>query len=271
MDRGCRCQDRLHRAGQPLGERATSRASTRAFATSCSTAKSSTRSARPRSSSRAPRLNRIQATSTRGVRACIRRVAGCATPTCSAGHAGATANLKLTFHLDHSAGADHCRRAVAARPHHWRRGTSHRASHSRGRPATSESLQATQRKLARLPCSEAARPRASPSVLHARARLGRQPRNRLPGQRGALESGCRRASGPQGNKAGALRFTAVRQNARVGSGARWRASRTPQTRRPGRPCRRPGPSTRGRIHPAYIRYLLNAPDNTLLIITPRNI
>src|SRR4029453_18470698 len=32
----------------------------------------------------------------------------------------------------------------------------------------------------------------------------------------------------------------------------------PQTRRPGRTCRRPGPSTRGRIHPAYIRYLLNA-------------
>src|SRR5262249_28055867 len=53
-----------------------------------------------------PRLNRIQATSTRGVRARIRRVAGCATPTGSAGHASATANLKLTFHLDHSAGAD---------------------------------------------------------------------------------------------------------------------------------------------------------------------
>ena len=52
----------------------------------------------------APRLNRIQATSTRGVRARIRRVA-CATPTGFAGHAGATANLKLTFHLDHSAGA----------------------------------------------------------------------------------------------------------------------------------------------------------------------
>src|SRR5262245_14219075 len=33
--------------------------------------------------------------------------AGCATPTSSAGHAGATANLQLTFHLDHSAGADH--------------------------------------------------------------------------------------------------------------------------------------------------------------------
>ena len=30
--------------------------------------------------------------------------AGCATPTGSAGHAGATAKLKLTFHLDHSAG-----------------------------------------------------------------------------------------------------------------------------------------------------------------------
>src|SRR5262245_65579125 len=54
--------------------------------------------------------NRIQATSTRGVRARIRRVAGCATPTGSAGHAGATANLKLTFHLDHSAGADHLAR-----------------------------------------------------------------------------------------------------------------------------------------------------------------
>ncbi len=34
--------------------------------------------------------------------------AGCATPTSSAGHAGATAKLKLTFHLDHSAGADQC-------------------------------------------------------------------------------------------------------------------------------------------------------------------
>jgi hypothetical protein len=36
-------------------------------------------------------------------------VAGCATPTGSAGHAGATANLKLTFHLDHSVGADQLR------------------------------------------------------------------------------------------------------------------------------------------------------------------
>jgi hypothetical protein len=63
--------------------------------------------ATPLQHDQAPRLHRIQATSTRGVRACIRRVAGCATPTSSAGHAGATANLKLTFHLDHSAGADH--------------------------------------------------------------------------------------------------------------------------------------------------------------------
>src|SRR6266404_6144542 len=64
----------------------------------------------------AARLNRIQATSTRGVRARIRRVAGCATPTGSAGHAGATANHKLTFHLDHSAGADHVPAARSFRP-----------------------------------------------------------------------------------------------------------------------------------------------------------
>jgi hypothetical protein len=37
----------------------------------------------------------------------VNGVAGCATPTGSAGHAGATADLKLTFHLGHSAGADH--------------------------------------------------------------------------------------------------------------------------------------------------------------------
>jgi len=33
-------------------------------------------------------------------------VAGCATSTGSAGHAGAQANLKLTFRLDHPVGAD---------------------------------------------------------------------------------------------------------------------------------------------------------------------
>jgi len=41
-------------------------------------------------------------------------VAGCATPTGSAGHAGATVNLKLTFHLDRSAGADHWLDEIAA-------------------------------------------------------------------------------------------------------------------------------------------------------------
>src|SRR5262249_18736456 len=72
----------------------------------------------------ASRLNRIQAASAGGVRACIRRVAGCATPTGSAGHAGATANLKLTFHLDHSAGADQevavcCSNASERCPRAW--------------------------------------------------------------------------------------------------------------------------------------------------------
>jgi hypothetical protein len=38
----------------------------------------------------------------------------CATPTGSAGHAGATANLKLTFHLDHSPGADQFATAAKA-------------------------------------------------------------------------------------------------------------------------------------------------------------
>src|SRR5262249_43773355 len=78
------------------------------------TARFSTLFARHRSSSRvgdalqhdqAPRLNRIQATNTRGVRARIRQRGRLRYA--SAGHAGATANLKLTFHLDHSAGADH--------------------------------------------------------------------------------------------------------------------------------------------------------------------
>jgi transposase InsO family protein len=53
-------------------------------------------------------IARIQAASTGGICPCLRRVAGCVTPTGSAGHAGATANLKLTFHLDHSVGAHQC-------------------------------------------------------------------------------------------------------------------------------------------------------------------
>src|SRR6266403_2228502 len=58
----------------------------------------------------APRLTWIQATSARDICPRLRRVAGCATPSGSAGHAGETANLKLTFHLDHSVGADHLTR-----------------------------------------------------------------------------------------------------------------------------------------------------------------
>ena len=52
-------------------------------------------------------LTWIQATSTGGLRPCLRSVAGCATPTGFAGHAGATTSLKLTFDPDHSVGANH--------------------------------------------------------------------------------------------------------------------------------------------------------------------
>jgi transposase InsO family protein len=55
-----------------------------------------------------PCLAWIQTARTRGVRANLRRAAGCANWKCSAGHApaGAKANAKLTCHLDHSVGAD---------------------------------------------------------------------------------------------------------------------------------------------------------------------
>ena len=42
---------------------------------------------------RPPRITRLQTTSTGGLRARARRVAGCATSTGSAGHAGAQANM----------------------------------------------------------------------------------------------------------------------------------------------------------------------------------
>src|SRR5262249_54584789 len=58
----------------------------------------------------------IQATGTGGIRARLRRVAGCAIPSGSAGHAGETANLKLTFHLDHSEGADQVHSHVDVAP-----------------------------------------------------------------------------------------------------------------------------------------------------------
>ena len=50
-------------------------------------------------------IARLQATSPRGVRACIRRVAGCATSTSFASHASTEAGLELTLHLDHPMGS----------------------------------------------------------------------------------------------------------------------------------------------------------------------
>src|SRR5204862_3861652 len=53
-------------------------------------------------------LDRLPGSGPGGVRASARRMAGCAIPTSSAGHApaGAKANPKLTFKPDHQAGAD---------------------------------------------------------------------------------------------------------------------------------------------------------------------
>src|SRR5262249_23074229 len=55
----------------------------------------------------AARLAWIQTACTGGVHSGPRRVAGCATSNGFAGHAGATASLKLTFEVDHSAVANH--------------------------------------------------------------------------------------------------------------------------------------------------------------------
>src|ERR1019366_3140591 len=52
-------------------------------------------------------VSRLQTTRTGGLRADIIRVAGYATPTGSAGHAGVTASSQLTFHLDHSMQVGH--------------------------------------------------------------------------------------------------------------------------------------------------------------------
>ena len=53
------------------------------------------------------RLSQLQSAGARGLRSCIRSVAGYAPSTGSAGHAGATASAKLTFHPDHSIWAAH--------------------------------------------------------------------------------------------------------------------------------------------------------------------
>ena len=106
------------------GRTDTSRASTHAYAMNCSTAKSSTRCERLRSElaaslqhDQAACIARLQATNPRGVRACIRRVAGCATSTSFAGHASTEAGLELTLHLDHPMGAhqDHATGQVGYR------------------------------------------------------------------------------------------------------------------------------------------------------------
>src|SRR5262249_5546811 len=57
----------------------------------------------------AARIARIQAASTGGICPCLRPVADCATPTGSASTVSETASLELTFHLDHSVGANQCR------------------------------------------------------------------------------------------------------------------------------------------------------------------
>ena len=91
--------------------------------TSCSMGRSSTHSERLRSSSRAGGgttygpascLTRLQATGTGGVRASLRRLAGCAHPTGSAGQApgGATAHAELTFNPDHQRGPISSRKRV---------------------------------------------------------------------------------------------------------------------------------------------------------------
>src|SRR5262245_48316693 len=119
MDRGCRCQGRLHRARQPRGERV-HRELQRSPARRAARRRNLLHSPRGPNRHRelaaalqhdqAARIARIQAASSGGICPCLRRVAGCATPTGSAGHASATASLKLTFHLDHSVGANHHRR-----------------------------------------------------------------------------------------------------------------------------------------------------------------
>ena len=84
--------------------------------TSCSMARSFTRCGKPRSSSRVGAATTmpsgrtlLSATNHQHRRSScrVRRVAGCATSTGSAGHAGATASSELTFHLGHSMKAGH--------------------------------------------------------------------------------------------------------------------------------------------------------------------
>ena len=115
---GGRCENRLHRAGQSLGERLHRELQ-------CALARRTPRRRDLLLAAGGADRHRelaapLQCESARmrllaighQHRRCLcraRRVAGCATSTSSAGHApaGAETDLKLTFHLDHSVGADH--------------------------------------------------------------------------------------------------------------------------------------------------------------------
>src|ERR671916_2263482 len=72
-------------------------------------------------------LSGLPATGPGGVRASLRRMAGCATPTGSAGHApgGAQTDHELTFKPDHPRGADQSRPRISAKASH-RNGMSER-------------------------------------------------------------------------------------------------------------------------------------------------
>src|SRR5206468_9863415 len=63
-------------------------------------------------------IDRLPGSGTGGVRASTRRMAGCAIPTSSAGHAlaGAKADPKLTLDPDHLVGAGHHSPSISLRP-----------------------------------------------------------------------------------------------------------------------------------------------------------
>ena len=119
--RPCRNGSRPSVPGPPISSEGvperttTSRASMLACATSSSTARASTRCAKPRSSSRAGGGTTIRSGRThrsvtsRPHQKCsyLHSQCRCATSTGSASHAGETTASKLTFQPDHSVGADH--------------------------------------------------------------------------------------------------------------------------------------------------------------------
>ena len=112
------------------GRTGSSRASTRACVTSCSTARflhpargpdRHRELAAPLQYHSPACLDRLLRSRTGGVRASLRRMAGRAIPTSSAGHAPAAAktNPKLTFHSDHLVGAGQVHRSAVGKDAHW--------------------------------------------------------------------------------------------------------------------------------------------------------